>query len=204
MISDKLTAFISRCITNFDSISKDRKLLLDELSLFVQNRKNESSINLIFVCTHNSRRSHLSQVWAQVAAHYYGTNNVNSYSGGTEATAIFPVILDTLKSTGFEIEKLSAEDSSIYALKYSENEMPIIGFSKEFNHAFNPKNDFAAVMTCTDADENCPLIPNSTRISLPYNDPKVFDNTPEQESKYRERSEEIATELFYAFSKINP
>lgn len=204
MISDKLNSFVDRCISNVDSIPNDRKLLLDKLVLFVQVREKNPSINLVFICTHNSRRSHLSQVWAQVAAHYYGINTVNSYSGGTEATALFPSVIDALSFAGFEIDKLSDEANSVYALKYADNEMPIVGFSKAFNHAFNPKNDFAAVMTCTDADENCPLIPNSTRISLPYNDPKAFDNTPEQESKYRERSEEIATELFYAFSKITP
>ena len=53
-------------------------------------------------------------------------------------------------------------------------------------------------MTCTDADENCPHIPSAdARISLPFNDPKEFDGSPEQEKRYLKRSEEIAVELFY-------
>ena len=58
-------------------------------------------------------------------------------------------------------------------------------------------------MTCSHADENCPLIPGAEKkISLMYEDPKLFDRTILEKEKYRERSLQIATEMKYVFSKI--
>lgn len=202
MITKELNSFVAEYTTRFDSISDERKKILNKLSVYIQERVNNPSINLVFICTHNSRRSHFSQVWAQIAAHYYGLHNISSYSGGTEATAVFPSVINALTSNGVKVEALSNEENPVYTLKYSETKQPIIGFSKVFNHTFNPSTDFAAVMTCTDADENCPLIPNATRVSLPFNDPKVFDNTADEQIKYQEKSKEIATELFYALSQV--
>jgi arsenate reductase len=60
-------------------------------------------------------------------------------------------------------------------------------------------------MTCTHADENCPLVAGAdVRISLPYDDPKAFDNTPLEAAKYTERVHEIGREILYAFSLVNP
>lgn len=203
IISERLSGFINNCVTNFDSISVERKALLSPLVTFIQSKLNTKElVNLVFICTHNSRRSHLSQVWAQVAASYFNFPSVKAYSGGTETTAVYSSIIQTLTNRGLEIASLSKEENPIYSLKYSDNNPPIICFSKPHNHPLNPKSGFAAVMTCTDADENCPFIPNATRISLPYNDPKVFDGMPEEEEKYLERSIDIATEMFYVFSKV--
>ena len=189
---------------HFDTISNERKEDLKPLIDYIQNKVNENSnVNLNFICTHNSRRSHLSQVWAQAASHHYNVKNVYCYSGGTEATALFPMAEKTLRNAGFEINKLSEEKNPVYSIKYSENEPSIIGFSKKYDSSFNPKSEFAALMTCSHADENCPFIPGAEkRIPVRYNDPKAFDNTPQQEEKYEERSNEIATEMLYIFSQI--
>lgn len=189
---------------NLDAISKERKLTLQPLVDYIQSKVTENkNANLNFICTHNSRRSHLSQVWAQAAAHFYQLKNVYCYSGGTEATALFPIAAKTLEQAGFKIEFLSEGKNPVYAIKYAENEHPIIGFSKTFDHAFNPKSEFAAIMTCSDADANCPFIPGAeNRIPIKYDDPKAFDNTPQQAEKYEERSNQIAAEMFYVFSKI--
>ena len=75
-------------IENLDvyKISKERKLVLTPLIEYIQNKVNNSeNINLNFICTHNSRRSHLSQIWAQTLAVYFKINNAYCYSGGTEA-----------------------------------------------------------------------------------------------------------------------
>lgn len=185
-------------------ISKERQQVLQLLINFVQGKMNAGqTINLNFICTHNSRRSHLSQVWAQAMAAYFNIKNVFCYSGGTEATALFSVAVETLKNVGFKIMTISEGVNPVYSIKYAENEHSIIGFSKTFDHTFNPKSKFAAVMTCSHADENCPIIIGAEkRIPITYEDPKAFDNTPEQAAKYRERSVQIATELFYVFSKI--
>jgi arsenate reductase len=185
-------------------ISDERQEVLQGLVDFIQEKKNTGqSINLNFICTHNSRRSHLSQVWAQTIATYFNINNVYCYSGGTEATALFPMAAKTLENAGFKITTLVENGNPVYSIKYAENEHPIIGFSKTFDHTFNPKSEFAAIMTCSHADKNCPFIAGAEkRIPITYEDPKAFDNTPQQAVKYEERSLQIATELFYVFSKI--
>lgn len=186
------------------TISIERKQTLQPLIDYIQTKLNDhKNANLNFICTHNSRRSHLSQVWAQTAAHYYQIKNVFCYSGGTEVTALFPMVAKTLEQAGFEIEALSEGKNPVYSIKYTENVHPIVGFSKIFDHPFNPKNEFAAIMTCSHADANCPFIPGAEkRIPVKYDDPKYFDNTPQQEEKYQERSNQIASEMFYIFSKI--
>ena len=186
-------------------ISSERKQTLQPLIDYIQLKLVQNKIaNLNFICTHNSRRSHLSQIWAQAAAHFYNLKNVYCYSGGTEATALFPMAAKTLEQAGFEIEVLSEGNNPVYAIKYAENEHPIVGFSKTFDHSFNPKSEFAAIMTCSQADANCPFIPGAEkRIPVKYDDPKAFDNTPQQVEKYQERSNQIAVEMLYVFLKIN-
>lgn len=189
---------------DFKDISEDRKSILRPLINFIQLKfDTQQEIRLNFICTHNSRRSHLSQVWAQTAAHYYGIQNIYCYSGGTEATALFPKVAETLRNSGFLIQKLSKDNNPVYSIKFSENEAPIIGFSKTYDDEFNPKSEFAAIMTCSQADGGCPFIAGAEkRIAVTYDDPKAFDNTPEQTDKYQERSLQIATEMFYVFSQI--
>ena len=189
---------------NTEAVSEERKQTLQPLIAYIQSKVSENNnANLNFICTHNSRRSHLSQIWAQAAAHFYHIKNVYCYSGGTEATALFPMAAKTLVNAGFEIEVLSEGKNPVYAIKYAENEHPVIGFSKTFDDAFNPKSAFAAIMTCSHADANCPFIPGAEkRIPVKYDDPKAFDNTPQQAEKYEERSNQIAAEMFFVFSEI--
>ncbi len=186
------------------SIPNERVKLLEQLVDYIQNKRRErQNVNLNFICTHNSRRSHLAQVWAQCMAFYFGIENINCYSGGTEATAVYPRVNETLENTGFVIKKLSEGQNPIYSIKFSENEHPLIAFSKKFEDVFNPKSHFAAVMTCSQADNGCPFVAGSEfRIPLTYQDPKEFDNGPEESSKYEERSHQIASEMYYLFSKI--
>lgn len=197
---------IEKLISTLDvnSVTIERKKVLQPLVDFIQDKrdKNEAA-NINFICTHNSRRSHLSQIWAQTMAAYFQVDKVVCYSGGTEATALFPVVAKTLQNTGFKVNTISQGNNPIYAIKYEDNSSPIIGFSKTFDDSFNPVSNFAAVLTCSQADEGCPFIAGAEkRIPVTYEDPKVFDNTPQQEEKYNERSLQIATEMFYVFSQI--
>mgnify|MGYP003582313701 FL=1 len=188
----------------FDNITSERKAILQPLVDYIQAKySNHSEVRLNLICTHNSRRSHLSQVWAQTAATYYGIKNVFCYSGGTEATALFPVVAETLRKTGFKVQVIGEGSNPVYAIKYSENEHPVIGFSKAYDHEFNPSGEFVAIMTCSQADGGCPFIAGAEkRIPITFDDPKAFDHTPQQAEKYRERSLQIATEMFYVFSQI--
>ncbi len=189
---------------NFESITEERKLILQPLVDFIQGKASTGlEIRLNLICTHNSRRSHLSQVWAQTAAAHYNIKNVFCYSGGTEATAMFPMAAKTLAKQGFQIKTIAEGNNPIYAIKYNENAYPIIGFSKTFDDDFNPQSEFAAILTCSSADQGCPFIAGAeVRIPITFEDPKAFDNTPQQAEKYEERSVQIATEIFYVFSQI--
>jgi len=191
---------------NFEKISEERKTVLQPLVEYIQTKvNNQQDIRLNLICTHNSRRSHLSQVWAQTAAAHYGIKNVFSYSGGTEATAMFPMAAKTLAKQGFQIKTIAEGNNPVYAIKYAANAHPVIGFSKTFDDDFNPQNEFAAILTCSSADQGCPFIAGAeVRIPITFEDPKAFDNTPQQAEKYEERSLQIATELFHVFSQIKP
>ncbi len=187
-----------------NSISEDRKTILQPLIGYIQSKVNQQQeINLNFICTHNSRRSHLSQVWAKAIGFHFNINRLFCYSGGTEATALFPIAAKTLENQGFEVNTISEGKNPVYSIKFANNAHPVIGFSKTFDNAFNPKSNFAAVMTCDSANEACPFIPGAEkRIPITYEDPKAFDNSPEQAEKYLERSIQIATEMKYVFSLI--
>lgn len=187
-----------------NEISSERKAILQPLISFIQDKISiGATVNLNFICTHNSRRSHLCQVWAQTAAAYYGIQAVHCYSGGTETTALFPKVAETLVKSGFEIRSIFEGNNPIYAIKYEPNAVPIIGFSKKYDDPFNPSSGFAAVMTCTHAEDNCPFVSGAAiRIPITYDDPKAFDQTPFQDQMYAERSQQIATEMFYVFSKM--
>jgi arsenate reductase len=186
------------------SISDERKEVLLSLVDYIQEKVNAGeSIRLNFICTHNSRRSHLSQIWAQAMAYHVGLKNVSCYSGGTEATAIFIKVLETLTSQGFQVLKLSENENPVVAVKFADNENPILCFSKTYDHPFNPSTQFGAVMTCNNADVGCPIVLGAeARFPIKYDDPKAYDGTPLQTEKYAERSLDIAREMLWVFSQI--
>ncbi len=187
-----------------DTITEDRKLILQPLIDFIKDKvTQEKEIRINFICTHNSRRSHLTQIWAQTMAVYFNLQTVKTYSGGTEATAMFPKVAETLINMGFKIDKIATQENPIYSIKFNDNSHPIIGFSKKYDDDFNPKTAYAAVMTCSQADKGCPFVAGTEkRIAITYEDPKLFDGKENQSEKYTERSLQIATEMFYVFSKI--
>ena len=197
---------IAEIINGFqkNKISEERKQVLQPLIDYIrEKRTHKEKIRLNFICTHNSRRSHLSQIWAQTMAHYFRIDNVECFSGGTEATAMFPKVAETLAKQGFEITKLSENQNPVYAIKFDQNEMPIIAFSKKYDDKFNPESDFCAIMTCSSADQGCPFIAGADkRIPVRYEDPKMYDGNAEMDEKYLQKSLEIGQEMFYVFSKV--
>ncbi|WP_271393069.1 low molecular weight phosphatase family protein [Aequorivita sinensis] len=207
-MNNKLVLFseIEKTISSLNtaSISKERQTSLQPLVDYIQLKVlNNESIRLNFICTHNSRRSHFAQIWAQAISCYFNINKFYSYSAGTEATALFPKVVETLKISGFQIRVISEGENPIYSIKYGENSHPIICFSKTLEDDFNPKSKFAAIMTCDSANEACPFVSGAEiRIPITFEDPKAYDNTPLATEKYRERSLQIATELFYIFTQI--
>ena len=186
-----------------EEISKERKEVLHGLVEYIIKKRTENSVvNLNFVCTHNSRRSQFSQIWAYTAAAYFGIP-ANCFSGGVEVTAFNERAVASIKRSGFFVTS-TGETNPHYQVSYHKEASPLLVFSKLVEDPINPSLPFAAVMTCAHADENCPFIPGTEqRIPLRYEDPKRFDNTPLEAEKYDERSLQIAAELFYVFKRVS-
>lgn len=199
-----LDQYVGNLESSFKDLSPDRKERLQELADYFSTKKKAGEpILLTFICTHNSRRSHVSQIWAQVAAHYYGVENVKSYSGGTEATAFNYRAVAAMQKAGFDITVKAEGANPLYQVRFSENAPALEAFSKVYSDKPNPQKDFCAIMTCSDADQNCPIVFGAEeRISLPYDDPKNFDGTELEAAKYEERVKQIGVEIFYAFSLV--
>ena len=199
----ELHAYVTAAAGEFDQVPAARKAELGALTRYVQAKATAGQpVRLTFICTHNSRRSHFSQLWAQVAAYCYGVPGVETYSGGTEATAFNPRAVRAVEEAGFRVEKTRQEPNPVYLVRYAAAQPLVRAFSKIYDEGGNPVTDFAAVMTCTHADENCPFIPGAVRISLPFEDPKAFDGSPREAAGYAARCRQIAQELLYAFSRV--
>jgi protein-tyrosine phosphatase/arsenate reductase len=197
-----ITHFLKEAESSFKDLSDNRKELLAKIGKYVAAKtQSKEKVELVYICTHNSRRSHLGQIWAKVAAIYYAFDNVETYSGGTEATAFNPNAINAIKSLGFVVKKEDETNNPRYTVLFGNGKESTTCFSKKYDDFSNPKEGFCAVMTCIEADGACPFIPGaSLRVSTPYLDPKVYDNTDQQDAQYAERSKQIAVETLYAFS----
>lgn len=184
------------------AIPAQRQEILTQIADYLKAKKAKGEkMQLNFICTHNSRRSQLAQVWAQLAAYYYDVD-CNSFSGGVEVTAFNTRAVTALRKAGFKIAE-NKESNPLYKIQYADNPTPVEAFSKLFDDDTNPHQDFAAIMTCSEADENCPFIPGAEkRIPLRYEDPKAYDDSPQENWAYANRSLQIASEMFYLFSLI--
>jgi arsenate reductase (thioredoxin) len=189
----------------FHLIPTERKSELETVAQYIYHRlKASSPAKLTFICTHNSRRSHLSQIWAQVTAEYYGLSGIETFSGGTEATAFNPRAVAAMKRCGFQIEASDpAASNPRYEVRFSNEAKPMTCFSKVFNSPPNPNTGYCAVMTCSQADEACPLVNGcDLRIPIRYEDPKAGDDTPQEASLYDERARQICREMLYLMSRV--
>ena len=198
-----LTSYINSL--DFDTIPDDRKKLLHQLTTYIKTRHSENTqINLNFICTHNSRRSQFGQIWGHIAAGYYNIKNVNCFSGGTEVAAFNNRAVTAIKNTGVNVDISKEErNNTQYELSFEGINTNLTTYSKKYDASENDRGEFAAIMTCSHADKNCPMIHGaSIRIPLRYEDPKAFDDTPKEEEMYAERCKEIAREILYAFSKV--
>lgn len=201
---DKLLTTVNARVGEFGDIPTQRRIELQSLADAINaSQKASASASLVFICTHNSRRSHMAQIWAAVAAHHYGIENIHTYSGGTESTAFNPRAVAAMQRAGFRIEKTTDDANPIYHVRYSDNARPLTCFSKVYDGAPNPKEGFIAVMTCDHANEACPLVKGaSKRVAITYEDPKVADGTPAEAAKYDERCRQIGREMLYVFSLL--
>ncbi|MEP1150685.1 MAG: protein-tyrosine-phosphatase [Balneola sp.] len=189
----------------FNTISEERKIKLNSLSSYISSKiKADETPQLVVICTHNSRRSHMGQLWLALGASYYGLPEVLTYSGGTEATAFHPNAVNALRKIGFKIDTSQSDKiNPAYKVTWTDTMDSYTALSTKFDEAPNPTKDFAAIMVCSEADQGCPFVPGCDfRLSLPFNDPKEFDGTDIQDQKYSERCEDIGTEMLFVMSKV--
>ncbi len=194
-----LQQYASSLPGKFEQITEERKHQLQQVGEYcLQQRKAGKKIQLIVICTHNSRRSHMGQLWLQAAAHYYDIPEVYTFSGGTEATAFNPNAVRAMKDAGFDFSEIITGDNPVYVVTMDPNDPGQKLFSKRFYDPPNPSSNFAAILVCSEADQGCPFIPGADqRFPIPYQDPKEFDNTPREAEAYADRCRQIAREMFY-------
>ena len=190
-----------------ETIDAQRDKPIERLSDWIKQRaRAKLPVNIIFVCTHNSRRSHMSELWAKAAAEYLGIENVKTFSGGTESTAFNPRSVRALRTHGFVIEETTeklSEQNMVYNTSIGEGHVKKRSFSKKYSHEENPKTEFAAVMVCAQADEQCPYVEGADiRISLPFIDPKLSDGSPQEEATYLDKSQEIGREMLWLMQQV--
>lgn len=199
----ELTSYIQSLENEASDITRERKSKLTKLADYIRTKKDSGQpARLTFICTHNSRRSHLCQIWSAVTADYLGLDQIETFSGGTEATAFNPRAVAAVERAGFNVENPGGENPR-YKVFFDEDKEPLICFSKTYDDSYNPRKNFAAVMTCTDADENCPVVPGAEiRFSIPYVDPKESDGTSREKQTYDQRCRQIAAEMYYLMSQV--
>jgi arsenate reductase len=200
---EPLRPYVREVVASLKEVSSDRKALLDQVAATAfELLSNGRDANLTFICTHNSRRSHMSQIWAQTAACYYRLEHVYAFSGGTETTACNCRTVSVMRRAGFSIVKTTEGGNPIYLIQYSDNHPTIRAYSKLYNADGNPKQGFIALMTCSHADKKCPVVEGAiARYAIHYVDPKLCDDTPDEPAAYNERCREIAREMFYIMSQ---
>jgi arsenate reductase len=187
-----------------DKVPAERKVVLGEIATTIAGRLKEGhDADLNFICTHNSRRSHMSQIWAQTAARYYGLDKVNAYSGGTQETCCNPRTITAMRRAGFKVEDATTGDNPLYLVRYADDRPPVRAYSKLYNSDGNPTEGFIALMTCSSADMTCPIVDGAVaRFAIHYTDPRLCDDTPTESTAYNERCREIAREMFYIMSEV--
>jgi hypothetical protein len=200
----RLRPYVNEVANELDTVSSERKVLLGNIAADIAARLEAGEpAQVTFICTHNSRRSHMSQIWAQTAAYYYGLDNVRAFSGGTEVTACNCRTVTAMRRVGFSIEDATTGDNPLYLVRYADDQPPIRAYSKLYNSDANPKRDFIALMTCSSADRSCPDVKGAiARHAIHYADPRLCDDTPTETAAYNERCREIAREMFYLMSEV--
>ncbi len=199
-----LRPYVNEVATELDTLPPERKEVLGQIAAAITTRlQTGKPAYLTFICTHNSRRSHMSQIWAQTAAYYYGLKDVHAYSGGTEVTACNCRTVTAMRRVGFDITDLTTGDNPMYSIRYAEDRPPIRAYSKLYYADDNPKQEFIALMTCSSADKSCPQVKGAIdRYAIHYIDPRLCDDTPTETTAYNERCRQIAQEMFYIMAEV--
>ncbi|MBX3731800.1 MAG: protein-tyrosine-phosphatase [Verrucomicrobiae bacterium] len=199
-----LRPYVGAVVRELDQVPPERRKVLDEIAGSIATQlKDVGRSDLTFICTHNSRRSHMSQIWAETAACYFGLAQVQSWSGGTEVTACNCRTVTAMRRVGFDITDVTDGDNPLYLVRYAPDRPPIRAYSKLYNADGNPDRGFIALMVCSSADRSCPVVAGAAaRHAIHFMDPRLCDDTPAETAAYNERCREIAREMFFLMSEV--
>ena len=207
----KLRSHADYLTTTFDMIDEPHRQAAQKLAEWmVANYATGKPIEVIVVCTGNSRRSILGSSMGNLAAAYYGLNDIRFYSGGTAPSAFNPRTVTALRDIGFDVAETGTEATRgsvktlnpMLRVQWGEG-LATIEFSKHFSAEGNPSKDFAALMVCSEADAQCPTVPGaSLRLSTPYLDPKIYDDSAFEAAKYNERRDDIGRMMLAAICQV--
>jgi arsenate reductase (thioredoxin) len=199
-----LQAYVSEVTAELHLVPGERRVVLDSIAADINAQlAGGRPARLTFICTHNSRRSHMSQIWAQTAAYHYGLDRVSAWSGGTEVTACNCRTITAMRRVGFDIRDATTGENPVYLVRYAADRPPIRAYSKLYDADANPSHDFIALMTCSSADQSCPTVQGAiARHAIHYTDPRLCEDTPTETAAYNERCREIAREMFYIMSVV--
>ena len=203
-MSKVLKEYIKIILKNIDTgIEKNRKDKLVKLAQVIKrNREQQNIVKVIFICTHNSRRSQFSQVWAYISSLYFKLDFLEFFSGGTEVDSVNLNVINALSNSGLKIEKKQTGDE-VYLLKSSKRDKGINLYSKEYSCKSNPPKHFIAIMTCSDADQMCPVIKGADKkVFLPYPDPRTSEKTGLEKKTYGHINAVVAKEMFYLMKQL--
>ncbi len=186
--------------TSFDLIEPGHHVAIEQLADWIaKNWQPDGQLHVLATCSGNSRRSILSATMGNLAAAYYGFDNVRFHSGGTTPSAFNKRTIATLKEIGFQIEPTGEEamrgdpktPNAIFRVLWGKG-LEAKEFSKSFKDPSNPSSGFAAIMVCTEADAECPVVPGaSLRVAMTFVDPKLYDDGPFERGKYAERRDDV-------------
>ncbi len=205
MLYPAIKSYVDQLVADMGDISDERKKTLSQLSDYITQRYREGATpSVTVICTHNSRRSHMGQLWLAIGAEYYSLPAIETYSGGTEATAFNPRAVAAFERIGLNIDiDGGSEANPHYRIRWSDDMTSYVAYSKKYGDPPNPQQDYAAVMVCTSADAGCPIVfGSSVRVSIPYEDPKAYDDTDLEGAMYDERAQQIGTEMLYVMSEV--
>lgn len=204
LIYPVILPFINEITGKFHEIPEPRASMLNKGSEYIRIQRHKNKVvNLLFVCTHNSRRSQFGEIAATLAAAYYNLPKLNSYSAGTEITAFHPNAINALNETGFQINSnKSSVINPVYSVKFGEHFVNNC-YSKHINDPIIPKENLLAIYTCSEVETACPVIVGAqSHLSLPYPDPKISDGSGHELETYGNTFRNICLEIFYMLSKV--
>lgn len=205
LFNEDLMKYCGSVEAEFNHIPDSSKMKLIEAGKYIISRLEEGNeARISFVCEHNSRMSHLGQIWTRMATLYYEIENIESFSGGTTPTYVNHRILNALDHTGFKISETGmAGHGPKYLLDSGNPENAFEIFSKRYDHHMNPDTAYIAVSLCYNTEECCPISGGADlQLSMPYEDLQPWDNTPSESVRYDEQCRIIARDMFYMIDYV--